>query len=530
MEKTVTWLTRAAKQAAAGAAFEDGLAHLDNALSLLPNEQSLRVAELHAERATALRSLGRIEDAIAGFEQALALFEANGEVNRFVEVCSTVAMIYGWTVRLDEARDVCRRGLALPGAAASPAGFMLSYGMAWLSVLANDIEAGLPVFTQLQQVQLPPIPPVVRAVSQIQTHLKCFICADLEAARMTGEEADRLSAAGGDVWGRTDIAWIRADLAASLGHIGDCLAIARNAIPMAERIGHWGSACFCQWFIYEARVAAGDLEGASELAQVLDEYDRLHYVPWGVVAKVTLANVARMRGRADEAVDWCGRAKIPERNHWGGYPHAALALTYAQTRDPRLDQALETAMRFVPRAGRPAPYGNWPTLNMAIETLAVAGRVDEAAALHPVAEEMIGRGWALMKAMALPRTTAGIAAASARNWPRAEEHHQTAIQQADTWPHRVCQPIARYWCAEMLRARGGPGDDTRMRERLSEALSGFESLGMPLYARQAQEKLTASRISTYRRMATGSRPREDLSKERFPKPVVRSPKPIIHRL
>lgn len=487
-EKTVTWLTRAARQAMAGAAFEDGLAHLDNALSLLPGEQSLGVAELHAERATALRSLGRIPDAIAGFEQALALFEVNGEAGRFVETCITLATIHGWTVRLDDAREVCRRGLALPGAAGAPASFILTYTMALMAVLANDIDVGLPVFNELQQVQMPSIPLVVRSVSHLQTSLRCF-CAQLDAAQESADESDRLSGSAGDVWGQADVAWIRADLATSLGRIDEGLSIARHAIPLAERIGHWGSACFCKWFIYEARVAAGDLEGAAELAHVLDEYDRLHYVPWSVVGKITLANVARLRGRVDEAVDWCRKADIPERNHWGGYPHAALALTLAQAGDPRMARALTDALRFVPRAGRPAPYGRWPTLNLVIETLAIAGRVDDAAALHPVAEDMIGRGFAVMKAAALPRTTAGIAAACAHNWPRAEEHHQTAIHQADTWPHRVCQPIARYWYADMLCARGEPGDVTCARDLLGDARSMAGSLGMPLYARQATQKL-----------------------------------------
>ena len=126
-----------------------------------------------------------------------------------------------------------------------------------------------------------------------------------------------------------------------------------------------------------------------------------------------------------------------------------------------------------------------------IEALAVAGLIEDAAALHPVAEEMIAAGWALFLAPTLPRTTAGIAAACARNWPRAEEHHQTAIRQADTLPHRVCQPIARYWYAEMLSMRGGPGDSERARDLLREALASFESLGMPLYARQAGEKLAS---------------------------------------
>jgi hypothetical protein len=229
---------------------------------------------------------------------------------------------------------------------------------------------------------------------------------------------------------------------------------------------------------------------------MLDRYERLHYVPWGVKSKVDLANIARIRGRVEEAIEWCARARVAERNHWGGYAHAALALTFAQAGDPRVSQALAHALRYVPRAGQPAPYGRWPTLNLVIEALATAGRTDEAAALHPAVEEMLGLGFAVMWAgQALPRTTAGIAASHARSWARAEEHHRIAVGQADTVELRVCQPIARYWYAEMLRARGGPGDRQRAVALLREVVSLCESLGMPLYARRAGKALADSGTS-----------------------------------
>lgn len=147
------------------------------------------------------------------------------------------------------------------------------------------------------------------------------------------------------------------------------------------------------------------------------------------------------------------------------------------------------ALRFAPRAGRAAPYGRWPTLNLVIEALAVAGRIDEAAALYPVAEDMLRLGYAVMWAgEALPRTTAGIAAACARDWARAVDHHQAAVRLADTMGLKVCQPIARYWFGEMLLARG---ESSRARALFGEALNMFESIGMPLYGREAAEKLSA---------------------------------------
>ena len=491
-DKTVACLTRAADQASASGAFDEALAHIDNALGMLPAEQSSRVAALHAQRATTLRSLGRMAEAVAAFEQALSVFETCGDAEGFAHASIPLAMIHAWTVKLDEALAVSARGLALLANSNSPARVILQHVLAFCAVLSNDIETGIAVFEQVRNVQLPPHPPLLRSVSQLQTSLLVFL-ADPEAAQVVAEDTDRLCESTGDVWGRVEVAWLRADLASTLGRPKEALSIALQSIPIAERIGHWGSACFCTQFVYEDRVLTGHLEAAAELAVVLEEYDRLHYVPWGVVAKVTLANIARMRGRVDEAVEWCQRAMLPERNHWAGYPHASLALTFAQTGDARMSAALDDALRFVPQGGRPAAYGRWPTLSLVIEALAFVGRVEEAKALLPAAEDMIGRGYALMKVAALPRTTAGIAAACARNWSRAEAHHQTAIDQADTWQHRVCQPIARYWYADMLLARSVADDRTRARGLLSDALSRFESLGMPLYARQSREKLAAVR-------------------------------------
>ena len=89
------------------------------------------------------------------------------------------------------------------------------------------------------------------------------------------------------------------------------------------------------------------------------------------------------------------------------------------------------------------------------------------------------------------RTTAGIAAACAGDWPAAEEHHLTAIHQADTAPYRPAQPIAREWYALMLLDRNGPGDAAKARDLLSEALAMYESLEMPFRANRTSAKLAA---------------------------------------
>ena len=131
-------------------------------------------------------------------------------------------------------------------------------------------------------------------------------------------------------------------------------------------------------------------------------------------------------------------------------------------------------------------------LNLAIEALATAGRVKEAAALYPVAEDMIATGFAMTYACEpSPRTSAGIAATYAGNWARAEEHHQAALHFADNLPHKITQPIARYWYAVMLRLRNQTDDHPRARVLLQEALGMCESLSFPFYAGQIRAELAA---------------------------------------
>jgi hypothetical protein len=97
---------------------------------------------------------------------------------------------------------------------------------------------------------------------------------------------------------------------------------------------------------------------------------------------------------------------------------------------------------------------------------------------------MASTGMALAFTSTLPLTAAGIAAACAGEWERADQHHRAAIHLADNMPHRVAQAIARYWYADTLRARG---DAAEARTLLGEALGIFEKLEMPLYARRAGE-------------------------------------------
>ena len=74
--------------------------------------------------------------------------------------------ILWWTVRLDEAREVCRRSLEMLGRAETPARIFLMGGMGAIAALANDIDAALSVLDEMQQIPVPPHPALIQSRSR----------------------------------------------------------------------------------------------------------------------------------------------------------------------------------------------------------------------------------------------------------------------------------------------------------------------------------------------------------------------------
>src|SRR5262249_9554662 len=110
-EKTMHYLLLAADQARAAAAHEEALSLLDNALSLWEADKGCQVADLHARRAAALRSLGRTGEAIDAYERAIALYDSAGELERMAANASELGFLHVWSYNTDKAVRVVDRVL-----------------------------------------------------------------------------------------------------------------------------------------------------------------------------------------------------------------------------------------------------------------------------------------------------------------------------------------------------------------------------------------------------------------------------------
>ena len=121
--KALKYLMLAAKLATAGAAHEEALAHLDNALSLIEGERYPHAAELHSGRAVALRSLARLSEAVESYERAIALLIEAGDIQAAAETSFQLAGIHGWNADGPGALRVLDHALRLLGAEPSSVTF-----------------------------------------------------------------------------------------------------------------------------------------------------------------------------------------------------------------------------------------------------------------------------------------------------------------------------------------------------------------------------------------------------------------------
>jgi len=130
----------------------------------------------------------------------------------------------------------------------------------------------------------------------------------------------------------------------------------------------------------------------------------------------------------------------------------------------------------------------WHAVLGLTEALCLSGRREEAGRLQLEAERIADESDCNVVGFPV-RTAAGIAAACAGDWNRAEAHHRASIARMEAVPYVTAQPIARYWYADMLAERGCPGDIEAARALLQASITASDVIGLALYTRLARRRL-----------------------------------------
>ena len=129
-------------------------------------------------------------------------------------------------------------------------------------------------------------------------------------------------------------------------------------------------------------------------------------------------------------------------------------------------------------------------LALVIEGFAMLDERARAADLYPLARELINTGAVVLWPVSrLTQTVAGVAAAAAHEWKAAEDHFQTALRQAESFPNRLEQTEIHRFHAMMLIDRAAGGDSEKAQTLLREALETYTSIGMPRHRELTQALL-----------------------------------------
>jgi tetratricopeptide (TPR) repeat protein len=312
-----------------------------------------------------------------------------------------------------------------------------------------------------------------------------------DAVESGWRSADMLRSAG-ELWQLSTTLALVAFSAVWAGRFADVRRAAAEADEVAERLGN-----------HVAVMVSGRGQGMADWSEggdlaVLEQFTHrdmqlctdagLQWISW---SWSWLATVAFLRGEWDTAL--AHAAKAEELSPPGVINGAewALRLEYCAWAGRREEVSAMLAARRaeLPRFGQPCGWGGWVMLGGAIESLVVLGETDTATELYPLVRwcmERTGSVILMQSDCKLLERLAGMAAAAGSDWEVAEAHFQTALEQAETLPHRPEQAHTRRVYADMLLRRNSAGDRERARMLLAQAEMLYRAMAMPKHTAMAQ--------------------------------------------
>ena len=490
-EKTTTYLLMAARQARAGSAHEEALENLDRALSLWEEQRNLRTAELLEQKASTLRSMGRSDEAVSSYQQAIDLFDAHGALAKMAETSIALSYLQAWRLDTDAAiRTMERAHRRVMGQDPHLLGNVISMRAAIMSAggepdIADQMFHEAKALGQNAGGLSPEPPDMLDAIHYYQSF-------QLEKVRSACPAVAAACREHGDAWNASSVEFYGLWSEMYCGRPEAGAAALPHAMLRAEKIGHNGAVWALKIGASFVSAARGDLAASHRETVDAWEFGSVHRLGWNFATSIQRGHFALWAGDLAEAERWYSEEfKSVGRSYLSGLSEACLFAAFAEAGDPRAAAAWRDRKWKLPVAGQLNSLGAWTALERSVIGLARLGRRGEAAALRPLTEELLLTGAWTYSLLSPFQTIAGIAAACSGDWEAAENHHLTAIRQSDVAPYRHLQPVAREWLARMLIARNGPADGARVNSLIDEAVLMYEALGLPHRAKAARQLLIA---------------------------------------
>jgi tetratricopeptide (TPR) repeat protein len=487
----IHWLTRAGKGALEAAAFEEARSNFESALRLQDTADSRERADLLAYAAIAERGLERWDTALANLGEVLEINlrlgvrELTGK--SFAEL--TDALI--WAGRIHKAIEMAGRGLAYLDGDVSIHRVRLLDGLGHAHAAVANYEAAdealreaLDLASRLSNPKL--VATVLGARSIVN-----FNFFRLREAADDGFGSEQLGGSESPPWQRALQLRVLHQTLVFLGRPEEAARIAAELEPLARKLGQTHSVALCN--LIGAWMECGSTPDLGKFKAVLHELSKFNqdarYVFWEVLSEAQISIVEFYQGEWASALH---HAQSSHRRESGislegvGAGTLFRQLAYAGNRSEAFAIINQPTVQSALKS-QEGTRGSWLMLALVIEGLAVLGERAQAARLYPLARKLVdSEAVALWPVSRFTRTAAGIAAAAAREWDDAEVYFQTALRQAENFPHRIEEAEIRRFRAMMLIDRAAPGDRQRARTLLVEALENYEHIVMPRHVELTQ--------------------------------------------
>jgi tetratricopeptide (TPR) repeat protein len=489
--RLVHYLSVAGRASLKAAAFEEAGRSFRSALSHLTKTEVKERADLLCGIAFAERGLERWNGALANLEEALEIYIALGHWKMIAKSCTELTSMLVWAGRFQKAMETARRGLTyLEGdAIGDRAGLLAALAQTHASAgecepAQTAMEEAMDIASRLSDPRLMAGLYGARSIVNYQFFRFREAVADAERSR------------GSDVrpWDRAVQMLVLDQCLLHLGRLEDAARIRDELQPFATKIGQTYSITRC--LITRAWVEFGEASDLGKLETVIHQVfksdAKVPYGFWDVFAGAQLSLVDFFRGNWASALlhgEASSRLEAETSTRGLGVGSVFRQIAYAGNRAGAI-AILNEKRGWLPASDQPSPMGAWPMLALVVEGLFVLGEKTEAGQLYALVRELIDTGTVLIwPIFRFTQTIAGIAATAARQWKVAEEHFQTAMQQAESIPHLLEQAEIRRFHAMMLMDRAGKGDREKARQLLVEALETYTRIGMPRHIEIARTLL-----------------------------------------
>ena len=498
-ERTLGYLERTADRAMDAAAFEEALRAIDDALSLVGDDDERRRARLLERKGWTVRALGDFEQCIAIWDDVLTMYEALGEADVAAGLCWETGYQYIWLSRFADAFAAYARGVAVLGDHQSPMRSALVSATASLLALGGAFDDAEPHFAEASEIAEKLADD--RALGRVgwgRTMANWSHGHPVDAIE-SGRSAIEHARHAQDLWLLVDaLAWTSFPLAYA-GRPDEARRLAEEGVQIATKLGHLGGE-----FLNRRGVAlAGILEGASldELERAArDDLKNMESVrsPWVSQSYGWVSAILTLRGDLDASLSYAEESIRIEND--SAFSHLGWSIKFLNR---ALAADLETCRIMLserraelPQPGEAASIGRTMWLYAAAQGCATVGLADDAGALYPlVAERVETLALGNFFDAALSQRIAGMAAAAAGRWDQADAHFKTAHRQAREFPNHIDAPQVQYWHAKMLLDRGDLNDRDRAQSMLADALQGYQTYGMLVHTARAQELIDTASAS-----------------------------------